>query len=157
MKTADLVDDHDDKVVFCNLPWRWFGRKRAFAGPVVTVKCHEDNVVLKGVLQEPGEGRVLVIDAGGSTRCAVMGDMVAGFAVENGWAGVVLYGAVRDSEDLAGMEVAVLALGTSPKKSAKEGAGLRDVTVRFGGATFSPGDWVYADADGLLVSTEKLV
>lgn len=157
MRTADLVDDHDDKVVFCEIPWRWFGRKRAFSGPAVTVKCHEDNVVLDGVLKEPGEGRVLVIDAGGSRRLAVMGDRVAGQAVDNGWAGVVLWGSVRDSEELMKMDVAVLALGTSPKKSAKEGAGLRDMTVRFGGATFSPGDWVYADADGVLVSREKLI
>lgn len=157
MHTADLVDDHDDKVVFCEIQWRWFGQKTSFVGPCVTVKCHEDNVVLDTVLKEAGDGRVLVIDAGGSTRCAVMGDRIAGQALDNGWAGVVLYGAVRDSAEISEMNVAILALGTSPKKSAKEGAGLRDVTLRFGGAVFSPGDWVYADADGVLVSPEKLI
>ncbi len=157
MKTADLVDDFNDDVEFCNLPFLKFGRKPWFSGPVQTVKCFEDNVLLRGELEQPGEGRVLVVDGGGSTRLAVLGDMIAGFLVENGWAGLILNGSIRDSAEIDIMETGVRCVGTSPKKSSKTGAGEVGVPVHFGGVRFRPGDWVYCDADGVLVSARKLV
>lgn len=156
MRTADLVDAHDEQVVFCDLPFRRFGRVPRFSGEIATIKCHEDNALLKAALLEPGAGRVMIVDAGGSTRCAVLGDQVASSLVANGWAGIVIHGAVRDSAELDRMEVGVFALATSPKKSAKAGAGFRDVPVGFGGATFAPGGWAYCDEDGVLVATGRL-
>ena len=156
MKTADLVDAHDDEVTFCNLPFRHFGRVRAFHGPVATVKCHEDNALLRAFLEEPGDGRVMVVDAGGSTRCAVLGDQIALIVRENGWAGIVIHGAIRDSAEIDAMDVGVVALATSPKKSAKAGHGHRQVAIAFGGARFEPGDWVCCDADGVLVAKRRL-
>lgn len=156
MKTADLVDDFDDEVSLCDLPFRRFGRKAMFHGPVATIKCHEDNALIKSTLQTDGRGRVLVVDAGGSTRCAVLGDMIATFLLENGWAGIVINGSIRDSADIDEMEIGVFALGTTPKKSAKAGHGQTEITIQMGGASFSPGDWVYCDHDGVLVSSRQL-
>ena len=156
MKTADLVDRHDALVRFCDLPFLKFGRVKAFSGRIATVKCFEDNVVLKAMLEEPGEGRVLVVDAGGSTRCAVLGDLLASLLRDSGWAGIVINGAIRDSDEIDQMEVGLRCLSTSPKKSAKDGYGHRDVPVSFGGVTFVPGHWAYGDSDGVLVSEEKL-
>lgn len=156
MKTADLVDLHDDKVQVCDLPFLHFGRIQAFFGPVATVKCFEDNVLLRGQLETPGEGRVLVVDAGGSGRVAVMGDMIAALLLENGWAGAIIHGAVRDSAELDQMDIGVRCLSTTPKKSTKDGAGRVDVPVRFGGVTIAPGNWIYSDPDGVLVSEHEL-
>ena len=156
MKTADLVDVHDDKVAFCHVPFVSFGQLKSFSGPVQTVKSFEDNVLLKAELSKPGEGRVLVVDGGGSTRLAILGDIIAGILLDNGWAGIIINGAIRDSEEVDTMPVAVRCLGTSPKKSAKTGDGQVGIPVQFGGVTFHPGDWVYADADGVLVAREPL-
>jgi regulator of ribonuclease activity A len=156
MKTADLVDRHDALVRFCDLPFLKFGRVKAFHGPIATVKCFEDNVILKAMLEEPGKGRVLVVDAGGSTRCAVVGDMLASLLRDSGWAGIIIYGTIRDSDEINEMEVGVRCLATSPKKSAKDGYGYRDIPVSFGGVTFVPGQWAYCDGDGVLVSEKKL-
>ena len=156
MKTADLVDRHDALVRFCDLPFLKFGRVKAFYGRIATVKCFEDNVLLKAMLEEPGEGRVLVVDAGGSTRCAVLGDLLASLLRDSGWAGIVINGAIRDCDEIDAMEVGVRCLATSPKKSAKDGQGHRDVPVAFGGATFVPGHWAYCDGDGVLASEQKL-
>lgn len=156
MKTADLVDDHDAEVRFCNLPFLKFGRIRAFSGPIATVKCFEDNVILKAMLEEPGEGRVMVVDAGGSTRYAVVGDILAGLLRDSGWAGIIIYGSIRDSDEIEAMEVGLRCLSTTPKKSAKDGYGHRDIPVSFGGVTFVPGHWAYCDGDGVLVSDKKL-
>ena len=123
----------------------------AFQGPISTVRCFEDNVVLKQRLSEPGDGRVLVVDGGGSLRVALMGDMVAGLAVQNGWAGVVLNGCVRDSAALADLEVGIAALGTNPRPSGKTGAGEVDVPVTFGGVAFVPGALLACDQDGIVV------
>ena len=122
-KTADLVDDFDAEVRFCNLPFLKFGEIRAFCGEVQTVKCFEDNALLKAELQKTGKGRVLVIDAGGSTRVAMVGDLIAGLAIDNGWSGIVVNGCIRDSDDINGMGIGLRCLGTSPKKSVKDGAG----------------------------------
>ncbi|MET9247457.1 ribonuclease E activity regulator RraA [Nonomuraea sp. NPDC051941] len=150
--TADLYDERGDQLDSCDLQLRQYGGRRAFSGPVVTVRCHEDNVLLKSVLSEPGEGRVLVVDGGGSLHTAVMGDVIAGMAVANGWAGVVINGAVRDVAALRELDLGVKALGSNPRKSAKVGGGERDVPVTFGGATFRPGAELFSDDDGILVT-----
>ncbi|MBB5783628.1 ribonuclease E activity regulator RraA [Nonomuraea jabiensis] len=150
--TADLYDERGDQLDSCDLQLRQYGGRHAFSGPVVTVRCHEDNVLLKSVLSEPGEGRVLVVDGGGSLRAALMGDVIAGMAVANGWAGVVINGAVRDVAALRGLDLGVKALGSNPRKSAKAGGGERDVPVTFGGATFRPGAELFSDDDGILVT-----
>lgn len=157
MKTADIVDAHEASVRFCNLQFRQFGRRREFAGEVVTVRCFEDNTLLKAELQKAGAGKVLVVDGGGSTRCALVGDQIATIAMKSGWEGVVVHGAIRDSVEVDAMDFAVLSLGTSPKKSAKAGAGEVGPPVAFGGIVIAPGMWLYADADGVLVSDTKLV
>ncbi len=157
MKTADLVDEHDDRVRLCDRPWRRFGRVRSFWGPVATVRCFEDNALLKKALQERGDGRVMVVDGGGSTRCALIGDQIAAILAAGGWAGIVLNGAIRDSAEIDAMPVGVFCLGTTPKKSAKDGGGHRNVPIEFGGVEFRPGAYVYCDADGVLVSAEALL
>lgn len=150
--TADLYDERGDQLDSCDLQFRQYGGRRAFAGPITTVRCHEDNALLKSVLSEPGEGRVLVVDGGGSLHTALMGDVIAGLAVANGWAGVVINGAVRDVAALRELDLGVKALGSNPRKSGKEGTGERDVPVSFGGATFRPGAELFSDDDGILVT-----
>ncbi|WAP59701.1 ribonuclease E activity regulator RraA [Streptomyces sp. S465] len=147
--TADLVDQYGADLRVCDLQFRQFGGHRGFAGPVRTVSCHEDNGLLRDLLRTPGDGGVLVVDGGGSLRTALVGDLIAGAAQDNGWAGLVLHGAVRDSVALAGLRLGVKALGTIPRKSAKDGAGAVDVPVTFGGVTFHPGDILHADDDGI--------
>lgn len=149
--TADLLDLHGDRAQVCALAFRSFGGHRSFAGPVATVLCHEDNVLVKQRVREPGEGRVLVVDGAGSMRVALLGDAVAGLAAERGWAGVIVHGAVRDSVALATLDLGVLALATNPRPSAKVGAGEVDVPVTLGGVTFRPGDMVHVDEDGVVV------
>ena len=149
--TADLVDELGARAASCDLQLRQLGGARSFDGPVVTVRCFEDNALLKQVLSEPGEGRVLVVDGGGSLHCALVGDVIAGTAVDNGWAGLVVHGVVRDSVALAQLPLGVKALGTNPRKSTKTGAGERDVVVSFGGVAFRPGAHLYSDDDGVLV------
>ncbi|MER6944173.1 ribonuclease E activity regulator RraA [Nonomuraea sp. NPDC000554] len=150
--TADLYDERGDELGSCDLQFRQYGGRRAFHGVIATVRCHEDNVLLKAALSEPGEGRVLVVDGGGSLHAALMGDMIAGLAVGSGWSGVVINGAVRDVAALGALDLGVKALGSNPRKSAKEGTGERDVPVTFGGVTFSPGAELFSDDDGILVT-----
>ncbi|GLY85136.1 ribonuclease E activity regulator RraA [Actinoallomurus iriomotensis] len=150
--TADLYDEHGDDLQSCELQLRQFGRRTAFHGDVTTVRCHEDNVLLKSVLTEPGEGRVLVVDGGGSLRAALMGDLIATLAADNHWAGVVINGAVRDTVALRTIDLGIKALGSNPRKSRKEGLGDRDVPVSFGGVTFHPGTRLFSDDDGILVT-----
>ncbi|UGS28309.1 ribonuclease E activity regulator RraA [Microbacterium resistens] len=149
--TADLYDRLGEALQSLPLQLRSFGGRAAFSGPVRTVRCFEDNVVLKSVLETPGDGAVLVVDGGGSLDRALMGDMIAGLAVRNGWAGVVIHGAIRDSADIARLPLGVKALGTNPRKSTKEGVGEIDVEVAFGGVVFRPGARLVADEDGILV------
>lgn len=150
--TADLYDEHGDELDSCDLQFRQYGGRRAFGGPVVTVRCHEDNALLKWVLSEPGEGRVLVVDGGGSVHAALVGDVIAGIAAGNGWSGVVINGAVRDVAALRGLDLGVKALGSNPRKGGKLGTGERDVPVTFGGVTFHPGAHLWSDDDGILVT-----
>lgn len=148
--TADLYDEHGEELQICLTPLRRFGGRAAFDGPISTVRCFQDNALLKSVLGTPGNGRVLVVDGGGSLRTALCGDIIAQLAVDNGWAGVVLHGAVRDSALLAALDLGIKALGTVPRKSAKTGAGERDIDVCFGDATFRPGDHIWCDDDGVV-------
>lgn len=138
------------------LPCRDYGKRTRFSGQVSTVKCHESNPRVRAALEEEGQGRVLVVDAGGSQRCAVLGDNLAAMGARNGWAGVVVNGCIRDSEDIAGMEIGVKALNTHPLKSSKRDPGLRDVPVVVAGTLVTPGDWLYADRDGILVAPYEL-
>jgi regulator of ribonuclease activity A len=149
--TADILDTHPADALVCELVLRQFGGVESFEGVISTVRCHEDNVVLKRHLGEPGGGRVLVVDGGGSLRVALLGDMVAGLAAENGWAGLVLNACVRDVADLRLLDVGIRALGSSPRPSGKTGAGEVDVPVEFGGVTFRPGAMLYSDEDGIVV------
>ncbi|MET8835693.1 ribonuclease E activity regulator RraA [Micromonospora sp. NPDC004540] len=149
--TADLYDRHGDALGSCDTQLRQFGGVRDFAGPAVTVRCFQDNALVKSIVAEPGEGRVLVVDGGGSLHTALMGDLIAGTAAENGWAGVVINGAVRDVVALGALPIGIKALGTNPRKSAKTGAGERDVPVSFGNCVFAPGAEVHSDDDGVVV------
>lgn len=150
-RTADLYDDLGEELQSLALPLRDLGGELAFAGPIRTVKCYEDNSLLKSVLSGHGEGAVLVVDGAGSLRRALMGDMIAALAVENGWSGVVLNGAVRDVAVLRTLPLGIKALGSNPRKSTKTGQGTVDVPVEFGGVAFHPGRRLVADEDGVLV------
>ena len=156
IKTADLYDRYEDALRVCEPILRDFGGRVRFSGPIVTVKCFEDNSQVKSTLAEPGAGRVLVVDAGGSLRCAMLGDLIAASAVENGWAGVILFGCIRDSREISEMLLGVKALATNPRKSQRRGEGQRDIPVTFAGVRFSPGDHVYCDEDGIVVAAEPL-
>lgn len=149
--TADLVDDIGPEVRSCDVQFRQFGGRRQFAGPISTVRCFEDNALLKSVLSQPNPGGVLVIDGGGSLHCALVGDVIAELARSNGWAGLVVNGVVRDAAALCGIDIGIKALGTNPRKSTKTGAGERDVEVTLGGVTFVPGEIAYSDDDGIVV------
>lgn len=148
---ADLVDGLGDDVRSCDLQLRQLGGKSRFAGSVRTVRCREDNALVKSTLSKPGDGAVLVVDGGGSLHSALVGDVIAGLAVDNGWSGLVVHGVVRDAVALAALPLGIKALGTNPRKSRKDAVGAVDVTVGFGGVLFSPGEWVFSDEDGILV------
>ncbi len=156
MNTCDLCDLHDAQVRVLDLPLRDFGGRLAFNGIVSTVRASEDNSRVREAVEEAGQGRVLVIDGGGSMRRAMFGDLLAGKAAENGWAGVVVFGAIRDSGAIGAIELGVKALGTCPRKTDKLGAGERDVDVEFGGVRIRPGDWLCADEDGVVLADTDL-
>jgi regulator of ribonuclease activity A len=149
--TADLVDEHGEALQSCDLQLRQFGGRRRFHGPLRTVACFEDNALVRRVLSEPGDGAVLVVDGGGSLHTALVGDLIAGLAQANGWAGLVVHGAVRDTEALGGLAIGIKALGSNPRKSAKLATGQVDVPVHFGGVSFRPGEHLYSDEDGVVV------
>jgi regulator of ribonuclease activity A len=156
MNTCDLCDLHDAQVRVLDLPLRDFGGRLAFNGLVSTIRAAEDNSRVREAVAEPGLGRVLVIDAGGSTLRAMLGDLLAAKASENGWAGVVVFGVIRDSGAIGGLNLGVKALGTCPRKTDKLGEGERDVDVEFGGIRIRPGDWLCADEDGVVVADTDL-
>ncbi|MFC3850961.1 ribonuclease E activity regulator RraA [Corynebacterium hansenii] len=149
--TADLVDEIGSHVRSCDTQFRDIGGKREFCGRISTVRCFQDNALLKAVLSEDSDGGVLVIDGSGSLHTALVGDVIAGLGRDHGWSGVIVHGAVRDSKLIGEMEFGCKALGTNPRKSTKTGSGERDVVVSFGGVDFVPGDMVYADSDGIVV------
>lgn len=156
MKTTDLCDAHSDCLQVASPVFRDFGGKTRFNGKISTVEAFEDNSLVRKALEEPGEGRVLVIDGKGSTRCAMLGDLLAAMGAKNGWSGVIVHGCIRDSADIAQIHLGVKALAAVPKKSEKKGQGKRDVVVHFADISFSPGAYVYADEDGVIVSAEPL-
>jgi regulator of ribonuclease activity A len=149
--TADLVDEIGPDVRSCDLQFGQYGGRSQFAGPITTVRCFQDNALLKSVLSEPGDGGVLVIDGAGSLHTALVGDVIAELARSNGWAGLVINGAVRDAAALRGIDIGIKALGTNPRKSTKTGEGERGVEVTLGGVTFVPGETAYCDEDGIVV------
>ena len=153
--TPDLCDAHPDVQVAEPLV-RGFGGRVAFHGPIATVRCHEDNSRVRELAGTPGLGRVMVVDGGGSRRRALLGDQIAANAARNGWAGFLIHGAVRDVEVLAQLDLGVQALAAHPMKTEKRGLGEVDVPVAFAGVDFRPGHWLYADANGVIVSASPL-
>ena len=154
--TTDLYDDHEDTVQTCSTQFFDYGGRQQFFGRIRTVRCYRDNQLYRTLLDEPGEGCVVVVDGGASTETALMGDLIAAKGAKNGWAGCVILGAVRDSAELAKIDFGVKALGVNPAKSAKEGKGEVDVPVDFGGVRFEPGHWIYCDEDGVLVAPKEI-
>ncbi|MHA7305556.1 ribonuclease E activity regulator RraA [Arthrobacter sp. TMN-49] len=152
ISTADLYDERGPELASVSVQFRDFGAVTAFSGPARTIRCSADNALIKTMLATPGRGAVLVVDGGGSLENALLGDIIAQSAVDHGWSGVIIYGAIRDSEVIRTLPLGVKALGTNPAKSAKHGIGRQDVPVHLGRVTITPGDMVYADPDGILVT-----
>ncbi len=156
MKTADLYDQFGEDLRVAEPGFRSYGGHTRAHGPVKTLRVFEDNSFVRKLLGQPGQGRMLVVDGGGSMRCALLGDNLAKLGVENGWAGVIVQGCIRDSEDIAAMPIGVWALGTNPRKSIKLDRGQEDIDLALAGVPVSPGDWIYADADGIVVAEAEL-
>lgn len=154
--TADLIDLHGDRLRSCETQFRSFGGRPAFHGRVRTIATLQDNALVKELLSTPGDGAVLVIDGGASLRCALVGDVIAGLAVANGWGGLVINAAVRDVAALRALPIGIKALGSNPVKSTKLGVGAVDIPVWFGGVLFVPGGFLYADEDGIVLSDVAL-
>ena len=159
--TTDLCDANEAQLLDGRLRvlqpvFQPYGASPRFSGPIATLRCFEDNTLVRTALEEPGQGRVLVVDGGGSLRCALLGGNLAKLADRNGWAGVLINGCVRDVEEIAECNVGVRALASHPRKSDKRGGGVRDVPVEFAGARIAPGEWCYADRDGVLIAAAPL-
>ncbi len=154
--TADLYDEFGESLRIVAPLFRDYGAIVCFAGPVSTCKCFEDNSYVRAALEEPGNGRVLVVDGGGSLRCALVGDKLAALGERNGWAGIVVYGCIRDAESIGKIQMGVKALATNPRKSVKRDVGERDIALRFGEVVIDVNDYLYADADGVVLSESKL-
>ena len=154
--TPDLCDAYPDLIQVVEPMFSNFGGRDSFGGQIVTVKCFEDNSLVKEQIALDGKGKVLVVDGGGSLRCAMLGDMVAEQASKNGWEGLLIYGCVRDVDMLAQTDLGVQALASHPKKSEKRGIGELNVPVTFGAVTFKPGDYLYADNNGVIISPSPL-
>lgn len=152
--TADLADEIGPEIRSCDTQFIQFGGRAEFAGRITTIRCFQDNLLVKQTLSTPGEGKVLVVDGGASVHTALVGDIIAGRGVDNGWAGVIVNGAVRDSAILRTLDIGVKALGTNPRKSTQTGTGEQDVPLEFGGITFTPGEMLYSDSDGVVVRAE---
>lgn len=154
---ADLFDAHEASLQLLPAAWRTFGGRTAFAGPVQTLACFEDNTFVRTLLGDPGRGRVLLVEGGASLRCALLGDQLAELAITNGWSGVVVYGAVRDAAVMRTLDLGVVALGTCPIKSVKRSSGRPGDPVQVAGITVRTGMWLYADEDGVAVSETSLL
>jgi len=154
---ADLFDAHAHDLALLALNWRSFGGRASFAGPVQTLACFEDNSFVRTLLEENGDGRVLLVDGGGSLRCALLGDQLGELAVRNGWSGVVVYGAIRDAAVMRTLDLGVMALGTCPIKSEKRKSGRPGEPVQIASITVTTGMWLYADDDGVAVSATRLL
>ncbi len=156
-KTADLCDNHSDSLLIAQPLFKDYGKNISFSGEISTVKCFEDNSLVRKQLEQDGNGRVLVVDGGGSTRCAMVGDILAQMGADNGWNGIIVYGCIRDSGIIATISLGVKAIGTLPLKSVKKGEGEIDISVHFADVDFVPGQFTYADEDGIILSPTKLV
>jgi len=157
LKTTDLCDNYARVIQVADPILHDYGKRLAFSGPISTIKVFEDNSLVRAALEEAGNGRVLVVDGGGSLRCALLGDQLAALGAKNNWAGVVVYGCIRDSAAIAKINLGVKGLATHPLRSVKRGVGERDVLVKFAGIIFRPGHFLYADEDGLLVAEDPLL
>ena len=155
--TADLCDEFGSIVRVAEPIFEDYGGIELFCGEIATVEVFEDNVLVREALESDGEGRVLVVEGGASSRCALLGEKLAWLAHERGWAGILINVAVRDSAELGGVPVGLRALHAVPRRSGKEGAGNRDVPVRFAGISFDAGEYLYADADGIVVAERDLL
>jgi len=156
-KTADLYDAHGDEVHVLAPMLRHFGGTQRFCGKIATLAVYEDNLLVHEQLKEPGKGRVIVIDGAGSLRTAIVGDILAQRAKDMGYGGYVINGCVRDVADCARIEIGLMAIAANPTRPKKKGFGERALPLAFGGVKFVPGDWLYADEDGVLVCSRKLV
>ena len=154
--TTDLCDAYPELVRVAEPIFTNYGGRPAFGGEIITVKCHEDNSLVKEHVSNPGEGKVMVVDGGGSLRCALLGDMLAEKAAENNWAGLIIFGCIRDVDEIRKTQLGVQALRTIPIKSNRKGRGDLNIPVTFAGVTFHPGEYVYADNNGVIVSAEPL-
>ena len=159
--TCDICDANENLIAEGSLAvlppvFRSLGKRSAFAGQAATLKVFEDNVLVRAALETAGDGRVLMVDGGGSLRCALVGGNLGRLAEKNGWAGIVVNGCVRDAEELDACDVGIRALALHPQRSVRKGVGDRDIAVTIAGVAVRPGDWVYADADGVLVARTKL-
>ena len=152
----DLCDAYPDLVRVVAPMFRNYGGQHSFGGEITTIKCHEDNSLVAAAVEETGDGRVLIVDGGGSKRCGLLGDNLALKAANNHWAGIIIYGCVRDVDELSGMDLGIQALAANPLKSIKRDTGLRDEVVTFGGVSFVPGEYAYADNNGVLASSQLL-
>ena len=155
-RTTDISDALGDEAIVVSPGFNHYGGRILFGGLISTVRCMEDNSLVREALEMPGEGRVLVVDGAGSMRCALLGDQLAAMGSANGWSGVIVNGCVRDTADLATIDLGVMALAAHPRKSVKLGRGDRDVILQFASVVFQPGEYVYADHDGIIV-TRKAV
>lgn len=152
----DLCDEYPDLVRVVEPMFRNFGGRTSFAGEITTIKCFEDNSLVARAVEENGEERILVVDGGASLRCGLLGDNLALKAAENNWAGIIIYGCVRDVDELVQINLGIQALNAMPLKSIKRNVGIRDEVLEFGGVSFVPGEFVYADNNGVLVSSKPL-
>lgn len=155
--TSDLSDEYPDTTTVCQMQFRSFGQREHFAGPCATLRVQEDHRPVLRRLSTPGAGRVLVVDVSGSLRIGVFGDRLAALAAKNGWTGLVIHGVIRDSKAVNGIDIGVKALGTTALRNATEQPGAEDdIPLAFGGVTFRPGEWIYCDADAVLISPEAI-
>ncbi|WP_226661311.1 ribonuclease E activity regulator RraA [Microbulbifer aggregans] len=157
ISTPDLCDEFADSISVVEPMFVNYGGRERFGGEIVTIKCFEDNSLVRTLVAEDGRGKVLVVDAGGSMRRACLGDMLAETACQNGWEGILMYGCIRDVDEIGELDLGVQALGSHPMKTEKKGIGERDVSVTFAGVTFQPGHFVYADNNGVIVSLHRLI
>jgi len=155
--TNDLYDAHLEDLQVATPIFKDFGGKQKFFGQIHTVKAFEDNTFIKAAFEEEGSGKVLVVDAAGSLRCAMMGDQVAALGKKNGWEGIVIFGCIRDSTEVRKLDFGVRALATTPRKTVKKQQGLRDIPIHFANVTFNPNDYIYVDEDGIIISEKALI
>jgi len=153
--TCDISDQLHPDVQYLEPVYKSYGGKTSFSGRIVTVKCYEDNSLVEEALKSNGKNSILVVDAGGSMNCAMLGDKRATDAIKNEWEGILVHGLIRDSATIKGMKIGILALGVCPLKSIKNGVGDSNLIVNFSGITFTPGEYLYADEDGVIVIKEK--